>query len=111
MESPDISKKESAKVKSCHGRAARSVMALFRQSVYYNHNRVEFGEFEHVRERADEIDWYVSPALNRQRKRFKGSLVPLLKGLVAFASMIVAYKGSSVSTKFRPEPVAGKALV
>jgi hypothetical protein len=56
MESPDISKKESAKVKSCYGRAARSVMALFRQSVYYNHNRVEFGEFEHVRERADEID-------------------------------------------------------
>jgi hypothetical protein len=56
MESPDISKKESAKVKSCYGRAARSVIALFRQSVYYNHNRVKFGEFEHVREGADEID-------------------------------------------------------
>ena len=56
MESPDILKKESAKVKGCHGRAARRVMAFFRQSVYYDHNRVKFGEFEHVREKADEID-------------------------------------------------------
>jgi hypothetical protein len=56
IESPDILKKESAKVKSCYGKAARSVITLFRQSVYYNYNRVKFGEFEHVRERADEID-------------------------------------------------------
>jgi hypothetical protein len=56
MKSPDILKKESAKVKGCYSRAARRVIALFRQSVYYNHNRVKFGEFEHVRERADEID-------------------------------------------------------
>jgi hypothetical protein len=56
IESPDISKKESAKVKSCYGEAAKSVMALFRQSVYYNHNKVEFGEFEHIREKADETD-------------------------------------------------------
>jgi hypothetical protein len=56
MESPDILKKESAKVKGCYGRAAKRVMAFFRQSVYYDHNRVKFGEFEHVREKADEID-------------------------------------------------------
>jgi hypothetical protein len=56
IKSPDILKKESAKVKSCYGRAARSVIALFRQSVYYNYNRVKFGEFEHVREKADKIN-------------------------------------------------------
>jgi hypothetical protein len=56
IKSPDISKKESAKVKSCYGKAARSVITLFKQSVYYNHNKVKFGEFEHVREKADEID-------------------------------------------------------
>jgi hypothetical protein len=56
IESPDILKKESAKVKGCYSKAAKRVMALFRQSVYYNRNRVKFGEFEHVRERADEID-------------------------------------------------------
>jgi hypothetical protein len=52
----DISKKESAKVKSCYDKAAKSVIALFRQLVYYNHNRVKFGEFKHIREKADEID-------------------------------------------------------
>jgi hypothetical protein len=56
IESPDISKKESAKVKSCYSKAARGIIALFRQSVYYNHNKVKFGEFKHVRERADKID-------------------------------------------------------
>jgi hypothetical protein len=56
MKSPDILKKESAKVKGCYSRAARRVIAFFRQSVYYDYNRVKFGEFEHVRERADKID-------------------------------------------------------
>jgi hypothetical protein len=56
IKSPDILKKESAKVKSCYNRAAKSVIALFRQSVYYNYNRVEFEEFEHVRKKADEIN-------------------------------------------------------
>jgi hypothetical protein len=56
IESPDILKKESVKVKSCYSKAAKSVIALFRQSVYYNYNRVEFGEFKHMREKADEID-------------------------------------------------------
>jgi hypothetical protein len=56
IELPDILKKEFAKVKGCYNRAARRVIALFRQSVYYNYNRVKFGEFEHVREKADEID-------------------------------------------------------
>jgi hypothetical protein len=56
IKSPDILKKEFAKVKSCYGRAARSVIALFRQLVYYNYNKVEFEEFEYVREKADKID-------------------------------------------------------
>jgi hypothetical protein len=56
IKSSDILKKESAKVKSCYSKAAKRVIALFKQSVYYNYNRVKFGEFEHVKERADEID-------------------------------------------------------
>jgi hypothetical protein len=56
IKSPDILKKESAKVKGCYSRAARRVIAFFGQLVYYDYNRVKFGEFEHVRERADEID-------------------------------------------------------
>jgi hypothetical protein len=56
IKSPDILKKESAKVKGYYNKAARRVIALFRQSVYYNYNKVKFGEFKHVREKADEID-------------------------------------------------------
>jgi hypothetical protein len=56
IESSDILKKESAKVKGCYSKAARRVIAFFRQLVYYNYNKVKFKEFEHVRERADEID-------------------------------------------------------
>jgi hypothetical protein len=56
MESPDILKKKSAKVKGCYNKAVRRVIAFFRQSVYYDYNRVKFGEFKHVRERADKIN-------------------------------------------------------
>jgi hypothetical protein len=56
IKSPDISKKKSAKVKSCYGKAARSVITLFRQLIYYNYNKVEFKEFEHIRKKADKID-------------------------------------------------------
>jgi hypothetical protein len=49
-------KKESAKVKGCYSKAVRRVIAFFKQLVYYNHNRVKFGEFEYVKEKADEID-------------------------------------------------------
>jgi hypothetical protein len=52
----NILKKKSAKVKNCYNKAARSVIALFRQSVYYNYNRVKFREFEYVKEKADEIN-------------------------------------------------------
>jgi hypothetical protein len=38
-------------------------------------------------------------------------LVLLFKGLVAFASVTIAYKGFSISTKLRPEPVARKTLI
>jgi hypothetical protein len=53
---PDILKKESAKVKSCYNKAIKSVITLFRQLVYYNYNRVEFGEFKYIREKADKIN-------------------------------------------------------
>jgi hypothetical protein len=52
----DILKKKFAKVKSCYNKAARRVITLFKQLVYYNHNKVKFGEFEHIREKADKID-------------------------------------------------------
>jgi hypothetical protein len=49
-------KKESAKVKGCYNKTARKVIAFFRRSVYYNYNRIKFGEFKHIRKKADEID-------------------------------------------------------
>jgi hypothetical protein len=104
-------KKKSAKVKGCYNKTARRVIAFFRQLVYYNYNRVKFREFKYIRKRADKIDWYVSLALNKQRKRFKSSLVLLFKSLVAFVSVIVMYKGSSISTKLRPELVIRETLV
>jgi hypothetical protein len=56
IELPNILKKESAKIKGCYSKAVKRVIAFFRQSVYYNHNKVKFREFKHVREKADEID-------------------------------------------------------
>jgi hypothetical protein len=56
IKSSDILKKESAKIKGCYSKAAKRVIAFFRQSVYYNYNRVKFGEFEHIRKKADEIN-------------------------------------------------------
>jgi hypothetical protein len=53
---PDISKKESAKVKSYYNKAVRRVIALFKQLVYYNYNKVKFREFEHIRKKANKID-------------------------------------------------------
>jgi hypothetical protein len=49
--------------------------------------------------------------LNKQRKRFKGSLVLLFEGLVAFVFVIVAYKGFSISTKLRSKSVVRKTLI
>jgi hypothetical protein len=56
IKSPNILKKESAKVKGCYSKIARRVIAFFKQLVYYDYNRVKFGEFKHIREKADEID-------------------------------------------------------
>jgi hypothetical protein len=49
--------------------------------------------------------------LNKQRKRFKGFLVLLFKGLVTFVSVTVTYKGFSISTKLRPELVIRETLI
>jgi hypothetical protein len=53
---PDILKKESDKVKSYYNKATKSIIVLFKQSVYYNYNKVKFGEFEHIREKANKIN-------------------------------------------------------
>jgi hypothetical protein len=108
---PDILKTKSAKVKGYYSKVAKRVITFFKQSVYYNYNRVKFGEFEHIREKANKINQYVFLTLNKQRKRFKGSLVLLFKGFVVFAFVTVIYKGFSISTKLRLEPVARKTLI
>jgi hypothetical protein len=56
IKSLDILKKESVKVKGCYSKAAKRVIVFFRQLVYYNYNKVKFGEFKHIREKADKID-------------------------------------------------------
>jgi hypothetical protein len=52
----DILKKESVKVKGCYNKAVKRVIALFKQLVYYNYNKVKFGEFKHIKEKANKID-------------------------------------------------------
>jgi hypothetical protein len=56
IKSLDILKKEFVKVKGCYNKAAKRVIAFFRQLVYYNYNKVKFREFKHIREKANEID-------------------------------------------------------
>jgi hypothetical protein len=56
IKSPDILKKESAKVKGCYSKAVKRVITLFKQLVYYNYNKVKFGEFEYIRKKANKID-------------------------------------------------------
>jgi hypothetical protein len=52
----NILKKEFVKVKSYYNKVARKVITLFKQSVYYNYNKVKFREFEHIREKANKIN-------------------------------------------------------
>jgi hypothetical protein len=52
----DILKKESVKVKGCYNKAAKRIITLFKQSVYYNYNKVKFREFEHIRKKANKIN-------------------------------------------------------
>jgi hypothetical protein len=52
----DILKKKSAKVKGYYNKAAKRVIAFFKQSVYYDYNKVKFGEFKYIKEKADKID-------------------------------------------------------
>jgi hypothetical protein len=56
IKSPDILKKEFAKVKSYYSKAIKKVITLFKQSVYYNYNKVKFREFEYIKEKADKIN-------------------------------------------------------
>jgi hypothetical protein len=56
IKSLDILKKEFAKVKDYYSKAARRVIAFFKQLVYYNYNRVKFGEFEYIRKKVNEIN-------------------------------------------------------
>jgi hypothetical protein len=52
----DILKKKFVKVKSYYNKAAKRVIALFKQLVYYNYNKVKFREFEHIKEKTDKIN-------------------------------------------------------
>jgi hypothetical protein len=52
----DILKKEFVKVKGCYNKAIKRVIALFKQLVYYNYNKVKFGEFKYIKKRANKID-------------------------------------------------------
>jgi hypothetical protein len=61
----NILKKKSVKVKSYYNKAAKRVIVFFKQSVYYNYNKVKFREFEYIRKKANKIDWYISLALNK----------------------------------------------
>jgi endonuclease III-like uncharacterized protein len=56
IKSLNILKKEFVKVKGYYNKAARRVIALFKQLVYYNYNKVKFREFKHIREKANKID-------------------------------------------------------
>jgi hypothetical protein len=56
IKSLDILKKKFAKVKGCYNKATRKVIAFFKQLVYYNYNRVKFGEFKYVRKKANKIN-------------------------------------------------------
>jgi hypothetical protein len=56
IKSSDILKKKSVKVKGCYNKAVKRVIAFFKQLVYYNYNKVKFGEFKHIREKANKIN-------------------------------------------------------
>jgi hypothetical protein len=56
IKSLDILKKKSVKVKGCYNKVVKRVITFFKQSVYYDYNKVKFEEFKHIRKRADEID-------------------------------------------------------
>jgi hypothetical protein len=49
--------------------------------------------------------------LNRQKKRFKSSLILLFKGLIVFVFITVIYKGFNINTKLRPELVIKETLI
>jgi hypothetical protein len=56
IKSPDILKKKFVKVKGCYSKTTRRIIAFFKQLVYYNYNKVKFGEFKHIRKKANKID-------------------------------------------------------
>jgi hypothetical protein len=56
IKSPDILKKEFAKIKGCYNKAAKRIITLFKQLIYYNYNKVKFGEFKYIKEKANKIN-------------------------------------------------------
>jgi hypothetical protein len=56
IKSPDILKKEFVKIKGCYNKITKRVIAFFKQLVYYNYNKVKFGEFKHIRKKANKIN-------------------------------------------------------
>jgi hypothetical protein len=56
IKSPDILKKGSVKIKGYYNKTIRKVIALFKQLVYYNYNKVKFREFKYIRKKANKIN-------------------------------------------------------
>jgi hypothetical protein len=56
IKSPDILKKEFAKIKGCYNKAAKRIITLFKQLIYYNYNKVKFGEFKYIKKKANKIN-------------------------------------------------------
>jgi hypothetical protein len=49
--------------------------------------------------------------LNKQKKRFKGFLILLFKGFVAFISVTIVYKGFSINIKLKLKLVTKEILI
>jgi hypothetical protein len=44
----NILKKEFVKIKSYYNKAVKRIIALFKQLIYYNYNKVKFREFKYI---------------------------------------------------------------
>jgi hypothetical protein len=56
IKSLNILKKESVKIKGYYNKVVRKVITFFKQLVYYDYNRVKFGEFKYIKKKANKIN-------------------------------------------------------
>jgi hypothetical protein len=55
IKSLNILKKEFVKIKVYYNKAIRKVITFFKQLVYYNYNKVKFGEFKHIKKKLTKL--------------------------------------------------------